>query len=120
MTKNIEKGKLGEEIATDFLRKKGYKILHRNWRYSRCGEIDIIASDRDTLVFIEVKARSSLNFGHPSESINKNKIDKIRKLAGIYLSENKENKFHKFRFDAVGVILGSKPEIFYYKDIYQF
>jgi len=120
MSKNIDKGKSGEEIAADYLRKKGFKILHRNWRYSRCGEIDIIASDRDTLVFIEVKARSSSNFGHPSESVNRTKIEKIRTLAGLYLNENPENQFHKFRFDAVGVILGSKPEISYYKDIYQF
>jgi putative endonuclease len=120
MTKNIAKGKLGEDLAGEYLVKRGFKILEKNWRYSRCGEIDIIAVDQKTLVFIEVKTRSTANYGHPSEAVNKNKIDKMRNLAGIYLSENPDQKFAKYRFDAVGIMLSPKIEIFYYKDIYQF
>lgn len=120
MKKNITTGKLGEDIAAQYLSKKGFKVLERNWRYSRCGEIDIIAVDQKTLVFIEVKTRSTINYGHPSEAINKTKIDKIRTLAGIYLSENPKIKFNQYRFDAIGIILNQEPEITYYKDIYQF
>lgn len=120
MKKNAVKGKLGEDLATDFLVRKGFKILEKNWRYSRYGEIDIIAVDQKTLVFIEVKARTTANYGQPIEAINKTKIDKIRTLAGIYLNENPELKFQKYRFDAIGIILNKEPEITYYKDIYQF
>ncbi|EKE03133.1 MAG: hypothetical protein ACD_20C00251G0004 [uncultured bacterium] len=120
MKKNIATGKLGEDIATEYLTKRGFKILEKNWRYSRYGEIDIIAVDQKTLVFIEVKTRSTINYGHPSEAINKNKLDKIRTLAGIYLNEHTKLKFSQYRFDAVGIILNKEPEITYYKDIYQF
>lgn len=120
MRRNCEKGKIGESIAEEYLTGKGFQVVNKNWRYSRQGEIDLIAKDKDTLVFIEVKARSNINFGYPIEAINHNKMNKIRTLAGLYLSENKNLKFKKLRFDAVSVILGEKPEIKHYKDIYQF
>jgi len=120
MNRNCAKGKLGENLAEEFLIGKGFKIIEKNWRYSRQGELDIIASDKNTLVFVEVKARSSINFGYPIEAIDKNKMNKIKTLAGIYLNEKKELKFKKLRFDAVAVILGENPQINHYKDIYQF
>lgn len=120
MRKNIETGKIGEELADKFLTGKGFKVIEKNWRYSRYGEIDIIAVDQKTLVFIEVKTRRSTICGHPSEAINKTKIDKMRTLASIYLSEKQDIKFNKFRFDAIAIILDKEPEITYYKDIYQF
>ncbi|MFH0702977.1 MAG: YraN family protein [bacterium] len=120
MEKNLTKGKIGENIAVEFLMKKGFKILARNWRYSRYGEIDVIAIDGQTLVFIEVKSRSSLNFGYPVEAINFSKIEKMKNLAEIYLNENSDLKFIELRFDAIGILLKKQPEITYYKDIYQF
>ncbi|OGI23585.1 MAG: YraN family protein [Candidatus Melainabacteria bacterium RIFOXYA12_FULL_32_12] len=120
MKSNIAKGKIGEDIAAKYLEKRGFKIIEKNWRYSRYGEIDIIATDQKTLVFIEVKTRSTVNYGHPVESITKSKIDKIRTLAGAYLNENPDLKFKNYRFDAIGIILNKEPEIVYYKDIYQF
>jgi len=120
MRKNCEKGKIGESIAEEYLTGKGFQIINKNWRYSRQGEIDLVAKDKDTLVFIEVKARSNINFGYPIEAINSQKMNKIRTLAGFYLNENKNIKFKKLRFDAVSVILGENPEIKHYKDIYQF
>ncbi|MCK7521161.1 MAG: YraN family protein [Ignavibacteriales bacterium] len=120
MNKNVEKGKIGENMAAEFLQKKGFKILEKNWHYSRYGEIDIIAVDKEILVFIEVKTRSSSNFGHPGEAINKNKMDKIRLIAGAYINQNQNARYKGYRFDAVCIILNPKPEITYYKDIYQF
>ena len=120
MKQNCAKGKIGEELALKFLKDKGFKILETNWRYSRLGEIDIIALDKEILTFIEVKTRSSVNFGYPIEAVNKTKIDKIRTIAGIYLNEKPDIKHKGVRFDCVGVILKDKPEITYYKDIYQF
>ena len=58
---NIQKGKYGEELAAEFLIKSGYKIIDKNYKFSRYGEIDIIALEKDTLCFIEVKTRTNNN-----------------------------------------------------------
>ena len=118
--KNIAKGKLGEELAADFLEKNGFNIIEKNWRYSRIGEIDIIAFDREILVFIEVKARKSTKFGNPIEAVTESKINKIRTLAEIYLSNNTHLLFESIRFDVVGILLKKDSEIELYKDVYQF
>lgn len=102
---NKIKGKYGEDIAANFLIKNGYKILERNYHFSRYGEIDIIALDKNTLCFIEVKTRSSNRFGTPFESITKTKLDKIKKSAYSYLQNNACYK--NFRIDAVSVFLKS-------------
>jgi putative endonuclease len=69
-------GKIGEDIAAKFLIRKGYKILERNWRM-KGGEIDIVAKDRDTMVFVEVKSRSSTEYGTGEEAITPHKKEKI-------------------------------------------
>ena len=115
---NFSKGKAGENIAIDFLEKQGFKIIEKNWRFSRMGEIDIIACDKNTLVFIEVKARSSNHFGDPLESVNEKKFNKILKLAEIYLSKNPNNDYGGYRFDLIGILLKEKPEITYFKAVY--
>ena len=76
-------GKRAEEIASELLVEKGYKILQRNFR-SRFGELDLIALDRDTLVFVEVKARKNRKFGLPQEAVTKSKLWKIKKTAEYY------------------------------------
>ena len=67
-------GKKGEDIAVEYLRKRGMKILDRNWHFSKNSEIDIIALENETLVFVEVKTRTNLNCGHPFEAIDYNKL----------------------------------------------
>ena len=69
---NHELGKEGETRAVEFLWKKGYRILERNFRTKR-GEIDIIARNRKEIIFVEVKTRKNLDYGFPSESVNDNK-----------------------------------------------
>ena len=102
-------GKRGEEIASAFLIKSGYKIKERNYR-SPLGEIDIIAMDKKTLVFIEVKTRSSNLFGHPSHAVGKRKQQQIIKTALYYISEKKLHG-KAARFDVVSVLLsGEKAE----------
>ena len=76
-------GKLAEDFAARLLSSKGYKIIDRNFR-SRFGEIDIIATKGDCLIFIEVKARWSLKFGRPEEAVTAEKIRKITKTAEYY------------------------------------
>lgn len=115
---NVSKGKVGEEIAAKFLENLGFKITEKNWRFSRLGEIDIIAEDNNTLVFIEVKARSSTLFGQPLEAVNEKKFHKMQQLAEIYLNGLKNNNYDGCRFDLVGVLLKETPEITYFKNVY--
>lgn len=83
---NKNTGNLGEELAVSFLKKQGYKIVERNYRI-RGGEIDIIAKDCDYLVFIEVKARNSYEYGLPVESITHWKIKALLKTALFYIQK---------------------------------
>lgn len=70
----------GEELAVKFLKKKGYRIISRNFK-SPIGEIDIIAEDLGTFVFVEVKTRSDESFGYPFEAVNYKKREKLRRVA---------------------------------------
>jgi putative endonuclease len=81
-------GKKGEEIAEGILKEKGYEIIKRNFHFGRYGEIDIIAKDKDTLVFVEVKTRYSKEYGNPLESITYSKQMKLKKAAEGYLYIN--------------------------------
>ncbi len=84
MTK-IETGSLGEKSAAEFLKEQGYKILETNFR-SSFGEIDIIAVDQGTLVYVEVKTRSSQEFGLPEEAVGYRKLKHLLKAAAYYRS----------------------------------
>ena len=103
MNRNIIIGKKGEELACEYLKKKRYKIIERNWHYSKNAEIDIIADDNGTLVFIEVKTRTTLNYGHPFESITQSKIQKIYKGILGYLNQI-DKKYKSYRFDGIAII----------------
>lgn len=81
---NVKIGNQGEDLACEYLRKQGYKILERNYRI-RGGEIDIIAQDKEYLVFVEVKTRLSHDFGLPVEAITPWKIKYLLKTAQFYL-----------------------------------
>ncbi len=116
---NILKGKKGENIAVEYIKKLGYKIIETNWHYSKNAEIDIIAEDKGTLVFIEVKTRTTLNYGHPFEAINQTKISKIHKAIYGYLNKT-ENKYTSFRFDGIAIIGLENPKIEHIKDLGQF
>lgn len=119
MTKNLYFGAQGEEIAVDFLRANGYRILTRNYK-TKLGEVDIVAQDKDTLAFIEVKTRHSDRFGLPSEAISTNKQRQISKAALMFLKENNFlNK--KARFDVVSVIYSDneKPKLDLIKNAFE-
>ncbi|UNK16724.1 YraN family protein [Paenibacillus sp. N3/727] len=103
-----QKGAAAEEAAASFLVERGLSILDRNWR-SRMGEIDIIANDRGTLVFVEVRSRSGTStYGTPSESVNHRKIAQVRSIAQQYIHYKKSYDI-PIRFDVVAVIL--KPDM---------
>lgn len=103
-------GKYGEEIAKNFLIKKGYKILETNFHYSKMAEIDIIAQKDKAIHFVEVKTRTQAFFGSPLEAITAQKLSSIYKCARYYL--NLKNKpFYKIQIDAIGIILKDKEPI---------
>lgn len=109
-------GRLGEEHAQKFLKKMGWKILETNYRYSRFAEIDIIAKDKDIIVFVEVKTRSTTNFGHPFEAISKSKLQNIFKAGLVYLQTTKET-YKSYRIDVVSVIGKENPKVEHLKNI---
>ncbi len=106
---NISFGKVGEQIATNYLKKKGYKIVANNYK-NTLGEIDIIAMDKGVFVFVEVKTRVSRAFGDPLEAINYHKQNKIRQVATKYLKDNKKLDY-PCRFDAISVLGSEDSEI---------
>jgi putative endonuclease len=101
MPNNIHKGTVGEEIATDFLQNKGYKILEKNWRFQHL-EIDIIASINSTLVVAEVKLRANDSYGNPEDFVTKSKQKNLIKAANFYIQENNIN--WETRFDIISII----------------
>jgi len=98
-------GRRGEDAAVRALRKRGYEILERGYRRLR-GEIDVIARDRGTFVFIEVKTRTRRDFGPPEDAVNAAKQAQVRRIAEAYLSERKLGS-PPCRFDVVAVETGA-------------
>lgn len=98
---NKTMGKLGEEVAKEYLKKQGIRVIENNYR-NKYGEIDIIAKEKDTIVFAEVKSRSSIKYGFPCEAVNILKQHKIKTIA-LYYIQNHGLKAPKMRFDVIEV-----------------
>lgn len=113
---NIDKGIYGETEASKYLASKGYKIVDRNYK-TKIGEIDLIAVKSGIMVFVEVKARSSTDYGFPYEAVNKRKLDKIVKSSLIYMKE-KNVKNYQIRYDIIEVFLFDKPKINHIEDVF--
>jgi putative endonuclease len=94
-------GKSGEDLAASFLKKNGFEILERNYRFGH-KEIDIIGKDKNTIVFIEVKTGRSKTFGSPQEWVNLKKQKSIIEVAQGYILKNDFRDFD-FRFDVVAI-----------------
>lgn len=104
--KRRDTGILGEKLAGDFLEKRGYHIRETNYRCS-AGEIDIIAGHKDSLVFIEVRTKKSLEFGSPEESITPVKMERLRAVASHY-QQTHDNLPPSWRIDVVAIELDRK------------
>ena len=100
MAEHYELGKKGEELAIDYLIKQGYKIVERNWRFQKA-EIDIIARKEETLISVEVKTRSSNNFGNPQDFVNPKKIKLMVLAMNEYVLKKDLNV--EVRFDIVAI-----------------
>ena len=103
MNTNVVFGKKGEEIASNFLKKRGYEILTRNYRSGR-SEIDLITMKGNTVAFVEVKTRHNLNYGHPAEAVTESKQREIIKAAKKFIQEHPHQGID-YRFDVVAIIL---------------
>ena len=102
-TKKIITGKKGEKIAAAYLKKNGYRIIEINFRCP-IGEIDIVAKEKDDLVFVEVKTRKSMELGYPEQAVGIRKQKKMSQLALWYLQKRKIADTNA-RFDVVAVTL---------------
>lgn len=109
MAKHNELGKKGEQLAVDYLIKKGYTIVERNYRFQKA-EVDIIAKLKDILAVVEVKTRSTIDFGNPQDFVKPKQIQRLVKAIDEYVTVN--NLDVEVRFDIIAIVKNSK-----YQDI---
>ncbi|MCS7176201.1 MAG: YraN family protein [Candidatus Kapabacteria bacterium] len=111
-------GRRAEEIAAEYLQGQGYKIVARNVYVGRWGEIDLIAYEDEVLVFVEVKARSSLRFGLPEEALTQRKRRQLVQAARAYRQQHALAEV-PCRFDVIAVELWhAPPQLRHYKDAF--
>ena len=113
-----ERGKIGEAIALEFLKNKGYISVAAGWR-SRFGEIDLIVRNREFIVFVEVKLRKNANFAQAREYVSKSKQSKIRATASLWLAHN-STKLQP-RFDVIEIYQqdeSATPEIIHIENAF--
>ena len=98
-------GAKGEEIASNYLKQNGYQILDRN-NLTRWGELDLIVTKNKTLVFVEVKFKTTEEFGTPEEMISQNKLIQVKRTAEMYLAINPDiaQKYESYQIDAVCIV----------------
>lgn len=105
MAQHNELGKKGEQLAVDFLLENNYKIIERNYRFDKA-EVDIIAQKDGILAIIEVKTRSSLDFGNPQDFVKPKQIKNLVKAVDEYITEN--NLDMEVRFDIIAIVKNGK------------
>lgn len=113
---NRATGRLAEDLAAEALTNKGYQILERNFS-NRYGEIDIVAQNQGILVFVEVKAKTGLEFGLPEEMISRAKLNKVKHMATIYM----KGQIRPCRIDVIAIVLSPNNELVrltHYENVY--
>lgn len=105
MAKHNELGKKGEQLAVDYLIKKGYTIVQRNYRFQKA-EVDIIAQLKNTLAIVEVKTRSTIDFGNPQDFVKPKQIQRLVKAVDEYVNVNKLDV--EVRFDIIAIVRQDK------------
>lgn len=95
-------GRYGEWVAARYLEERGVEVVERNWRCDQ-GELDIVARDGDVLVFVEVKTRSSVQWGMPAEAVTRVKANRVRALARSWLADH-PHVYGGLRFDVISVL----------------
>lgn len=112
-----ELGKLGEQLAEQYLLERGYEILFRNWRTFRY-ELDLIASKNNTIHFVEVKTRKTTEFGLPEEAVDEIKISRLVEAGEDFLY--KHSHFNQVQFDVLSICILPNEEVEYFliEDVY--
>lgn len=105
MAQHNELGKKGEDLAIDFLLKKGYTILERNYTFQKA-EVDIIAQFENTLTVVEVKTRSTIDFGNPQDFVKPKQIQRLVKVVDEYVNVNTLDV--EVRFDIIAIVRTGK------------
>ena len=123
MAKHLDTGRKGEDLAVAFLEGKGWKVLARNFTFQK-GEADVIAfdTDKNEVVFVEVKTRSTLKFGYPEASVSKNKQRLLYTLADEFQYQNQLTHLPA-RFDVIAINFdhpnGDSPQIYHIFDAFR-
>lgn len=105
MSQHYELGKKGEQLAVDYLAKKNYEIVERNYRFDKA-EVDIIALKDEILAIVEVKTRSTLDFGNPQDFVKPKQIKNLVKAVDEYVTENDLDV--EVRFDIIAIVKEEK------------
>ncbi len=110
-------GNKGEELAAHFLEDLGYKVIDRQYR-TRFGEIDLVARDGHELVFVEVKTRTNLAFGHPEEAVHSQKLSRMVRAGEMYLEKHRLESY-SYRYDVIAItwVDGEVPEVVHLKAV---
>jgi|SRR5215217_2251376 len=117
MARHNEIGKKGEILAATYLTQNGFTIQHCNWRHSHY-EIDIIATKGTVLHFVEVKSRSSKNFGLPEESVTRKKFQSLLQAADEFLFQHPEYRHVQYDILSISTEKNKAPEFFLIEDVY--
>ena len=117
MSRHIEIGREGEDLAADWLVRNGFTLLYRNWRHGRY-EVDILAGRNNILHVIEVKTRRSKAYGHPEESVSRKKIEHMLQGASAWLYRWPVYRRVQYDVLAITLVRGQEPEIVLFEDVY--
>lgn len=114
-----EKGKQGEDLAASYLEAKGYIVMDRNYFFER-SEVDMVASDGSEIVFVEVKFRTTTEFGEPEDSVTEDKIKHIAKAAEAWIYERRMDGY-PVRFDVIAIVQQGQqaPDIKHFEDAFR-
>ena len=119
MAKHNDLGQQGEQAAADFLEKKGYKILHRNWQFKRA-ELDIVAQQRNTQIFVEVKTRSSSGLSNPEREMDNEKRRILRRTAGDYIRRaGRPDSEYRMDVLAIDPVRSSEFQVRHYRNAFR-
>jgi len=116
MAAHNELGKWGEDQAAEYLERKGYTIIERDWKSGR-RDLDIVAQDGEVIVFVEVKTRRNSLFGQPEESVDYHKLQSLQQAINHYIKFRQIRQ--EIRFDIISVVgtIGTEPDIQHIQDV---
>ena len=116
MAAHNELGKWGEDLAADYLQRKGYTIIERDWKSGR-RDLDIVAKNGDVIVFVEVKTRCNSLYGQPEEAVDYRKLQSLQQAINHYIKFRHISQ--EVRFDIISIVgtIGSEPDIQHIQDV---